>query len=462
MKYWSTPSEKAHYTTNPKPPRAQKNLQKESILILWAKKIIGTPIPLLLLLYPIALLTSISVIEILGGVIGVLTFFYILIDILGKKREFRLFPIPGTFSLIGFIIIVYLGLIINAPEANIWKQFIHMHWIVFLFILPHTFTLFPGLNKLFTILIVTASIVSIYAIVQHFTGLDLNYLIGLRDETAATVALHSDGKFYLSKGFFDHHLSYGYAYTLVICLSIAALLLGQKQTVLFKAMTALSCLLIGFSLVFTYGRGVWMAACAAVLFMALYTNKRIFFLVLSSLLGVFILMYSTSNTFSDRFDTFLSTTYSSNKVRINTWKANMAMFADHPWLGIGYMQNETKTAEYYEKLGIEETFISDAHNNYIQVLSTTGILGFLFYMLFILSFLFANHQLLMKIPKTHYWHRVFALGILGGQIAIHVGSLTIHTWGSSQIYHIFVFLLACMAYMYERYSNEIIPNDHSL
>ncbi len=461
MKYWSTPSEKAHYTISPKPPRAQKNLQEESILILWAKRIIGTPIPPLLLLYSIALLTSISAIEILGGIIVTLTLFYMLLDTLGKRREFKFFMIPGFFSLIGFIIIVYLGLVINAPEANIWGYF-HIHWVAYLFVFPYTLFLFPGLNRIFTLLIVAATIISIYAIIQHFTGLDLNYLMGLRDVPVTLPARHSDGNFYSSRGFFSHYLSYGYVYTLVICFSIAALLLGKKQTILFKTMTALSCLLIGFSLVFTYGRGVWMAACAAVLFMALYISKRIFFLVLSSLLGVFILMYSTSNTFSDRFDTFLSTTYSSNKVRINIWKANMAMFADHPWIGIGYKQNHFRTAEYYEKLGIKEKFIYDSHNNYIETLATTGILGFLFYMLFILSFLFANHQLLMKIPKTHYWHRVFALGILGGQIAIHVGGLTIWTWGDSEMYHIFVFLLSCMAYMYERYSNEIIPSDHSL
>ncbi len=462
MKYWSTPSEKAHYITNPKPPRVQKSLQEESILILWAKKILGTPIPLLLLLYPITLLTTISGMEILSAILIVLTLFYMLFDVLGKRREFKFFMIPGTVSLIGFIIIAYLGLVVNAPEANPWRYLAQIHWVVLLFILPYTLTLFPGLNKLFNILIVTASIISIYAIAQHFTGLDLNYLMGWRDTPAPRPALHSNGKFYSSIGFFKHHLIYGYVYGIVLCFPVAALLLGRQQTLLFKIMMILSSLLIGFSLLFTYGRGVWLAVCAAILFMAAYTSKRIFFLALSSLLGIFILMYSTSDTFSDRFNTFLSTTYSSNKVRINIWRANMAMFADYPWIGIGYEQNARRTAEYYEKLRIEETFIADAHNNYIQALSTTGILGFLFYMLFIISFLFATHQLIMKIPKTHYWHRVFTLAILGAQITMHTGGLTEWTIGDSEVYHLFIFLLACMSYMCERYNNEIIPSDHSL
>lgn len=460
MKYWSTPSEKAHYTTNPKPPRTQKNLQEESIPVLWAKKIIGTPIPLLLLLYSIALLTSISGMQILSAIITALTLFYIFFDTLGKRREFRFFMTLGTLSLIGLLFIVYLGLIVNAPEANTWKYLAHVYWIALLFILPYTLSLFPGLNRLFTLLIVMASIISIYAIIQHFTGLDLSYLMGWRDVPAPKTDLHSDGMFYSSIGFFKHPLTYGYIYALFICFPVAALLLSRQQTVLFKTMTTLSCFFIGFSLLFTYERGVWLAVCAAVLFMTLYTSKRIFFFVFSSLIGILILMYSTSDTFSNRFNTFLSTSYSINKV--NIWKANMAMFADYPWLGIGYEQNESRTAEYYEKLGIEETFIAHAHNNYIQALSTTGVLGFLFYMLFIITFLYATHQLLIKIPKTHYWHRVFTLGILGAQITMHTGGLTDWTIGNSEVFHPFIFLLACMTYMYERYNNEIIPGDHSL
>src|SRR5206468_1777859 len=109
--------------------------------------------------------------------------------------------------------------------------------------------------------------------------------------------------------------------------------------------------------------------------------------------------------------------YYSNEDRRNVWKANIAMFKDHIWTGIGAGQNEERLDEYYKKLGIESTFGGHAHNNYIQMLSTTGLLGFFFYMLFILSFLLMTHRLWGDIPETHFWHRVVALGALGAQIS---------------------------------------------
>ena len=63
------------------------------------------------------------------------------------------------------------------------------------------------------------------------------------------------------------------------------------------------------------------------------------------------------------------------------------MFLDHPWIGIGLKQDEVHIRQYYQKVGIDNWEVDHANNTYIYWLATTGSLGFIAYMLFILAFL---------------------------------------------------------------------------
>ena len=96
------------------------------------------------------------------------------------------------------------------------------------------------------------------------------------------------------------------------------------------------------------------------------------------------------------------------------------------------------------------------------MLSTTGIIGFSCYMFFILAFLLMTHRLWTEVPRSHYWHRVFVLGALGAQVAVHAGGLTQWNFGDPEVNHLFVFILAVVAYMNERYLRGIVPDDYAL
>ncbi|MGZ3725641.1 MAG: O-antigen ligase family protein [Pseudobdellovibrio sp.] len=66
--------------------------------------------------------------------------------------------------------------------------------------------------------------------------------------------------------------------------------------------------------------------------------------------------------------------------RWSLFRANVAMFLDHPLLGVGYGDNVRHVKEYYDRFGLPESYlISHAHNQYLNVLATTGIAGFLFF-----------------------------------------------------------------------------------
>jgi len=440
--------------------RLHHHRERESI-IMASKNLVNVlnfPIPIFILLYSVSLMTSMSGMEIFGIGTCVLTLLYIIANYFFKMREFHLFRLGVEVPLACFLIVVYLGLVLNAPDSDHFFEMGQQRWIIMLYLLTYAFELFPGLNRIINTLMVVSSLVAIYAIFEHFTGIDL--IRG--DNRAVTPAPVADAHVFQSAGFFGHHLSYGYSFGQIICFPFAALLLSRKKTRLQRLGFAVSCLIIGMSLFWTYGRGVWIAVAFAFFVMSLYVSKKtvIYFLLTFGLVGG--IFYSVNPGFQERLSSIWADGFHSNEDRRVLWKANLEMFNDYPWIGIGYQQNEPRTQEYYKKLGITHEFGGHAHNNYIQMLATTGILGFFCYMLFILSFLLMTQRLWSDIPETHFWHRVIVLGALGSQVAFHVGGLTQWDFGDAVVRHLYVFILAMVAYMAERYSRGIVPDDYAL
>ncbi len=427
-----------------------------------AKTIVGAPIPFLISLYALSLLSTMSGMEIFGWGTCIFGLLYILIDHGSPDREFSIFRIGADIPLLGLLIVVALGLYFNAPNADFLHAFGAMRWVLMLYLFTYTLDLFPSLNRIMQIWIFAGTVIAGYGIYQHFTGHDLRMEFGIRNESAVTLAPFVGADVYQSVGLFGHHLTYGYSFGLLFCFPFAAFALSHRKPVIWQMTFLISAVTIGLSLVWTYGRGVWMASAAALLVMSGYVSKR--FLAGLLVLGTIGVggYYYGSPGFRERLDSVTLDSYTSNSDRRDLWKANIAMFQDHPWLGVGYMQNESLVGEYFRKLGIQNEFGGHAHNTYFNFLSTTGILGMSLYLFFVLGFLMMTHRLWLEIPRTHFWHRVIVLGTLGAQIHLHVGGLTQCNFLDAEVRHLYIFILAILAYMSERYARGIVPDDYAL
>jgi O-antigen ligase len=101
--------------------------------------------------------------------------------------------------------------------------------------------------------------------------------------------------------------------------------------------------------------------------------------------------------------------------RIAHWQAGLAMFGDHPWLGVGIGNYAAAYAQYapphwYEPLG-------HAHNIAIHLLAETGILGGLAFLAFWLALAGAA---IRAMPGSDPARRAFALGILGTWVYVSI------------------------------------------
>ena len=87
----------------------------------------------------------------------------------------------------------------------------------------------------------------------------------------------------------------------------------------------------------------------------------------------------------------------SNEERVSLLKVNLQIWREYPLFGIGYGENLRRNREYWNRPEWNKPadyITSHAHNQFINVLSTTGIFGFFFFCAFYFYFFYKNIKLI--------------------------------------------------------------------
>lgn len=75
---------------------------------------------------------------------------------------------------------------------------------------------------------------------------------------------------------------------------------------------------------------------------------------------------------------------SSDKERISQWRAAIKAFEERPYLGYGYLNFEQHSVPIKKRYNIGELqFGGHAHNNFLEMLASTGIIGFTSYIIWL-------------------------------------------------------------------------------
>lgn len=404
---------------------------------------------ILLFLYALAVLTTMAGMEMFGW----LSFVVILgFAIANRKSPWFKSPVLelGDKCLLALLVIIIASALIAAPDSSDKVFIIGNSRFVLLFLalrLGLEALSIEQIGKGLKILAMAIILISLYAISQHFTGKDL--IRGAKDPISQVYT--GGGTEFRSRGMWGHPVTFGHSMALsfTMCLGALAVFYRERRYLL---IFGLASLLAGVSLVYSYTRGAWIAVAAAIFVMSLYLGRKV---AIASIIGGALLIGGgalSSPKFRDRLVSIVSTTNQSNTERLDVWKANIAMFKENPVLGVGYGVNEEIIGDYYEKLGIQQEFGGHAHNNYLQFLSGTGLLGFLAFTAFSLVFLWMAHTLLRTLPADAKWARAITLGALGAQIALHVGGLTECNFKDAEVNHQYMLILALLTVIWRRFS----------
>ncbi len=224
---------------------------------------------------------------------------------------------------------------------------------------------------------------------------------------------------------YSHYGSFS-AVILLIIIARAIFDRGNYDRVIWTFLLVFYCI----ALLFCFSRGVWLSFIIAMGLMLLQRsegiqNKRILIFIGGALFFVLLLSIPQfSEIIVSRITTIFKLGYGSNRERLLRWGTAIMMFLRSPILGNGYGSFAFSYINNPELLGATSRFQMGAHNEYLQLLAETGILGFSAWIWIIISFFVYGFRLLKKlrtrnndIDNSSFWQSI-VIGVMAGELSL--------------------------------------------
>jgi O-antigen ligase len=398
-------------------------------------------------LYSVAVLTTTAGMEILGWLSALLVMIVLGVESRRNKELLKKVFLPVDWVLLGFVVVVILGALINTPD-RIGK--IHAvgssRWALLFILLRVGLTWIWSdrvFKKMLYFLMALIGVISLYSIWQYFNGLDL---LRLHRGPMIPFGYSESGRpFYRVGGMWGTPMTFAYSLVLSMSFPLAFFIVraekGKRAWLISSVMIAST-----FALMASLTRGAYLAAAGALIYLAINSIRRGTALIV----GAFLIFYVATNwafpEIKQRIHKITDTTSSSSTYRFDLWRANFEIVKEFPLLGVGYGVNEEVLQEFYPRIGKASGFNGHAHNTFLQIAAGTGALGFVLFFLFTIYFLRMNWQL--RRTAQPGWQKGFIEACLAAQIALHIGGLTECNFKDLEVNHQFMLILMALSAFY--------------
>ncbi len=381
------------------------------------------------LLYVIALHTSMAGMEICGWLVIALT--------IATRPNLTIWNNNRTLNLwLGAIVLVVFASLLSLPqEKGFWFQFGFMRWTLVLWGLSFALCQIWSAEfeqRLLSVWWVTVAVAGAYGAFQCLTGIDL-----IRHDAV----ISQGGGLFKATGFYSESMIYCYS----LGLSVLAAYVPVREHK--GRLAAGSMFLFGtLGIVASMARGAWLAW-LAVTCAYLFIHKRRLVAPAIAVFGATVGgLAMVSEGLSRRIVTLAQFKMDhSGSVRMDLWNSYWHMFLDHPLLGIGLLEGDKLLPKYYAQLGLSPwylasdgvtqlPFVSHAHNNLLQWLAGTGILGLICYVT--VSFIFLRKAWRLRAVSDWGWSLFLA------QVYLHLGGLTEANFIWGAVNHMIMFVWA--------------------
>ncbi|MDX9732234.1 MAG: O-antigen ligase family protein [Bdellovibrionales bacterium] len=441
------------------------------------KQLVGFLIPWLMLALPFFLATSRAATEIASWGLAFLTLLYVATDAFARHREFRFFRLGPDLSLAACLFFGILSIVANLAQIGsghdaislILKGLGHLRWIPLLYLFVYAWELFPGLNRVVTVLVGTVATTALLVWVQHFQGVD--WLTGEALPNAPTGRI----PFFVPKGFFGSTEALATLFACVLPFPVAAACLRKER----EGADRLTWIGFGISVVialalfFTYRPGFWWAGATGILTLLIFPGERRFKLLASiaaAITAVWLILFIPYG--SSQVDEAASSTHASVLERINAEEAVrneqhrlqmnllVKIWESAPLLGIAGAPLLTPQDADATTPPVAARY--DSVNVYFLILARSGLIGLGLYLAFVLHHLLNTLRLFYEIPESHHRHRVLVAGCFASQCAFHVAGLYWGTMTEAFSMNLFILVSSITLYMNEHYTHGLVSDDSAL
>jgi len=178
------------------------------------------------------------------------------------------------------------------------------------------------------------------------------------------------------------------------------------------------------ALCFSLSRGVWVSMAVTIPFLLFQRmegrgHQRVILLCAIFFFGLLVLSIpSLSQLTYGRVATIFDLSYASNRVRLLRWGAALMMFIQNPILGRGYGAFALEYQEDSALVGELSKYQMSAHNEYLQTLAETGILGFGAWIWLLVAFFVCGFRYLRRIEDSFY--RSVIIGLMAAELSLLV------------------------------------------
>ena len=482
------------------------------VLLHWLKQFVGSPIVWLMGLLPMALAWSRALTEITTWTLVLLVGLYIGLDRGMKTREFSFFRVRVEWSLLALLALQVLSLLLlplGSPLSNLaittlatdsvaasgfasledWLAGLGaIRWVPLVLVFAYAWDLFPGLNRVFQVLIGVGVSLVVVAIAQSLTGWD-PFSASAPDGAWSSNALEASQVF-VARGPLGSPEILGTMFAMLMALATAAACLKGPR----DERPWLTWIGFGLSLMFlvglflTFRLGLWWAGLTGTLSILLFPAERRFKLWTASIALVIGLWASLTligsptpqdPSASGSGDSALTVASSNEESTSGLGQSvqfilrrdaeerevqrQQMLKLEKIWASSPLIGRAGDLGSMFSQL--EPTSVGprrESSNTYFVLLSSTGLLGLGAYLFFIAHMLLKTLRLFQEIPASHHAHRVMVAGLFGAQTSFHVAGLFWSTLQEATVMYLFALLASVLIYMTQHYEHSLVSDDASL
>ena len=303
------------------------------------------------------------------------------------------------------------------------------------------------IEKALNISIYISVALSIYAIIQHFTGINL----------FGNMVRHApDGIRYLSTAHFNKHSTFAFTTTFVIVYTILRII-TQNLSIREKIFLSISAIIMLYATIFTYVRAPIITGILASLIVLSFVRKRYILYLIAGLIIVLSTIYFISPSVITKYLESLSSQSESGWQRLFIYKRALEIYADNIGRGIGFGNFTHYTYIYYDQFYKDFQVRCHTHNLFLQYLTEMGVIGF-----FLISFLMFKFAVLSVSIRNRIGGKREILIYLWGNIVFLIISLSSFiqcTIYDGHIAFFFFFAMALVMNLYSKFKEELYPSN---
>ncbi len=340
------------------------------------------------------------------------------------KRVLKLYS--TDWAAVSFLFIVLLGGIISvSPAKSLKASLMYVCLACGYFLAVNLLRTLAWVYRAITAALTSTLIVSAIGIYEYYFGnlqmkwLDTELFTDIEGRVVST---------------FDNPNVLGEYLIMVLPFALALFFACKKPRA--KLLSCALFAVIGGCVIFTWSRGAWLGILGGIAIFMLVYSKRVMSFFLVCLLGVPFLPSVLPAGISSRLFSIGNLADTSTSYRVNIWKGTFNMLSDYWFTGIGVSPDAFKVVyPDYSLPGIDAA--PHSHNLYLQILTETGIVGLLVFVLFVClllrsAFTFWSHRSYDRTPM-----KFMSMAGTCGLIAVLVQGMTDHIWYNYRVFAMF-------------------------